>query len=99
MATWVERAQQIIGGVLDGLPTAPQQQQNIGNRAIQYRPDLLEQIAADPANPTNEEKAEVFVTAVRQRALSWLRVAAEAEARAGNEGAVTAAGDAAVADL
>ena len=98
MATWVQRAQSIIEGVTDAVPTATQQQR-IAERCMQYRPDLAELIPVDPENPTNEEKAQVFVTTVRQWGQSWLRLMAEKEEEANNDAAVTAAGDTAVGDL
>lgn len=98
MATYLDRANSIVEGAIDAVPTA-EQKQRIADAAMKYRPDLLAQIAVDPENPTAEEKAGVFVEALREWGRSWLRDAAEKDARAANDAAVTAAGDAAAGDI
>lgn len=98
MATYVERANSIVAGVIDDVPTA-QQKQNIADAATKYRPDVLRSIAVDPENPTTEEKAGVFVQIVRQWGQSWLRSVAEEGARTDNDAVVEAASDAAAGDL
>ena len=98
MATYLERANSIVEGVIDGTPTA-QQKQNIADLAIKYRPNLLKTIAVDPENPTGEEKAGVFVEAVREWGKSWLHSIGKKDYRDGNEAAAEAAGDAAAGDL
>ena len=98
MATYLDRANSIVEGAIDGVPTA-QQKQNIAAAAIKYRPDLLESIAVDPENPTAEEMAAVFVEAMRDWGKSWLRAIAEKDARTDNDAVVAAAGDTAAGDL
>ena len=98
MATYLDRANSIVEGAIDGTPTA-QQKQNIADAAIKYRPDLLQTIAVDPENPTAEEKAGVFVEALREWGRSWLRATAEKDARTDNDANVAAAGDTAAGDL
>ena len=98
MATYLERANTIVSGVIDGTPTA-QQKQNIADASIKYRPDLLENIAVDPQNPTAEEKAGVFVEAIRDWGKSWLRAMAEKDNRDANEPNAESDGDAAAGDL
>ena len=98
MATYLERANNIVEAAIDGVPTA-QQKQNIADAAINYRPDLLDIIAVDPENPTGEEKAGVFVEAMRQWAKSWLHSIASGVTRNANEAAAMAAGDAAAGDI
>lgn len=98
MATYAQRALAIIEGAIDAPPTV-EQQQRIADRVIQYRPDILAQVAADPANPTPGEKAQVFVEAVRQWGQSWLRATAEKDAAADAQATIDAAGDAAAGDL
>jgi hypothetical protein len=56
-------------------------------------------IAADPENPTNEELADNLLFLFRRFGQSVLRGQAEAAERATQIDDVTAAGDAAVADL
>jgi len=53
----------------------------------------------DDSPLTNAEKAEVFVRAYRRWGKSVVRAVAENTARAGNDAAVKAAGDAAEGDL
>lgn len=98
MATYIDRALAIIEGAIDAIPDAAHQQR-IAAAAIKYRPEILENIAVDPANPTNEEKAEVFVRAVREWGGSWLRACAEKDARSDNEAVVIAAGGTAAGDF
>jgi hypothetical protein len=98
MATYLDRANDIVAAGIDGIPTPPQKQR-IADAAIKYRPDLLEIYATDPLNPTSEEKAAVFVETFRDWAKSWLRSMAEKGARTDNDATVTAAGDAAAGDL
>lgn len=97
-ATYVDRAQGIIDGVIDGTSTV-QQQQNVASAFITYRPDLLLLYAIDPENPTNEEKAQVFVEALRLWGREILRSQAEKTTRDSNEAAAIAAGAAAEGDL
>jgi hypothetical protein len=98
MATFLDRANSIVEGGINGPPTA-QQKQNIADAAIKFRPDLVKAHAVDPENPTPEEKAAVYVTAFRQWNIGWLRNEAEKEEAAANIPDVQAAGDAAAADL
>jgi hypothetical protein len=98
MATYLERANDIVAAAIDGTPTA-EQKQRIADAAIKYRSDLLESLAVDPENPTGEEKAAVFVEALRAWAKSWLRAMAEKDAVAANDATVAAAGDAAELDV
>lgn len=98
MATYGQRALAIIEGAIDATPSAAQQQR-IAEAVIKYRPDILVQVATDPANPTQAEKAEVFVRAVREWGQSWLRATAEKDAGADAQATITAAGDTAAADL
>jgi len=98
MATYLDRANSIVEGVIDGVPTA-QQKQNIADAAIKYRPDLLASIAVDPENPTAEEKAGIFVEATREWGKSWLFATASKDNRDANEAAANAAGDAAAGDF
>lgn len=98
MATYAQRALAIIEGAIDATPTAAQQQR-IADAVIKYRPDILAQVAADPANPTQAEKARVFVQAVREWGQSWLRATAEKDATQDVQATITAAGDTAAADL
>ena len=98
MATYLDRANSIVEGAIDGTPTA-QQKQNIANAAIKFRPNILRSIAVDPLNPTAEEKAAVFVEIVREWGQSWLRSIAEEGARTNNDAVVKAEGDAAAGDF
>lgn len=98
MATYSQRALGIIEGAIDAVPDAAQQQR-IADAAIKYRPDILQAVAVDPVNPTQAEKAEVFVKAVKEWGQSWLRAMAEKDSRAGHEPTAVAAGDTAAGDL
>jgi hypothetical protein len=98
MATYLERANGIVEAGIDGVPTA-EQKQRIAESAILFRHDLLLSLAADPLNPTGEEKAAVFVEAFREWAVAWLRNMAEKQTISANVPNVQAAGDVAAADL
>jgi hypothetical protein len=98
MATYTDRALAIIEGAIDST-TNPAHQQRIAAAAIKYRPDILQAVAVDPDNPTQAEKAEVFVKVVRDWGRSWLRAGAERTARDDNDATVTAAGDTAESDF
>jgi hypothetical protein len=98
MATYINRALAIIEGAIDTTPDAAHQQR-IATAAIKYRPDILLAVAVDPENPTQAEKAEVFVKVVRSWGQSWLRAGAEKTTRTDNDAEVEAAGDAAAGDL
>ena len=98
MATYIERARQLIQAGIDGTPTA-EQEQRVADAFVEYASDIAESVFADPANPTNTEKAEVFVKAFRRWGRSVLRATAETQARADNDATVAAAGDSAEADL
>lgn len=98
MATYIQRATDIIEAAIDAVPTAAQLNR-VADAFTAYAPDILEAVAVDPENPTNAEKAEVFVRSMRRWGKSVLRATAEKGARDANEGNVAAAGDAAEGDL
>ena len=98
MATYLERANDIVAAGINGTPTS-EQKQRIAEAAIKNRPDLVQLLAADPLNPTGEEKAAVFVETFRQWAIAWLRALAEKEEAAVHVPDVQAAGETAAADL
>jgi len=98
MATYIQRAQALIEAGTDSLPS-PEQQIRIADAFVKYAPDIAAQVIADPENPTNAEKAEVFVRAFRRWGKSILRSVAEKDAKATYDATIAAAGDAAESDL
>ncbi len=98
MATYVARAKAIIDAVIDGTATNAQKQR-IADAVIIYRKALLKEVAADPLSPTGEEKAEVFVRAVREWGQAWLFAGARKASADGHKATDDAAGDAAAGDL
>ena len=56
-------------------------------------------VIADPENPTNEEKAQLFLDSMLHNARAILRHTAEQSETEAVDGQVSAAGDAAVNDL
>ena len=98
MATYVQRALSIIEAAVGTVPPGDQLQR-IADAYLNYAPDIAAEVIADPENPTNEEKAEVFVLAMRRWGQSVLRATAEKAARAAHDGEVEAAGDTAAGDL
>jgi len=98
MATYLERANDIVAAGINGTPTA-EQKQRIADVAIKTWPGILKEIAVDPQAPTGEEKAAVFTEGFRRWAIGWLRNTAELEEAAANIPDVQAAGDTAAADM
>jgi len=109
MATYIQRAQAIIEGAIDAVPTA-EQLNRVADAFMLYAPDIVQAVidarpptgspeAPDLSPLTNAEKAEVFVKSMRRWGKSVLRAMAEKGARDDNAGNVTAAGDAAEGDL
>jgi hypothetical protein len=96
MATFVVRAAAIVDAAIDGTASAAQKNR-IANAAILYRPDLLILIAADPNAPTAEEKAEVFITTLKEWGQHWLSQTAVISNHDANE--VNAQSDGAAAAL
>jgi hypothetical protein len=96
VATFIERATDIITGAVDVTPSNPQLLR-LANAALKKWPELLE--AVDPLNPTNEEKARVFVLATKAWGKKWLAEMAEQDTRATAETDVITARTTAEADF
>lgn len=96
MATYVQRATVILNA-LAGAVVPPKARDRIATRYIEKYPRMLQ--AADPNNPTDEERARVVLRAIHRHVENDLKAAGQKARSQQLKAAIEAAGEAAAADI
>lgn len=92
-ATYIERAAAVIDALIDGTSTGAQQTRVADAYVQVYGADYHPTGSSNPADFTNEQKAQVFVESIKRQGQEILRAGKLIETQKANDATIQAAGD------